>query len=487
MTDRQDASQGPLPDGTMARLMEAFDWSASPMGPRASWSGSLDTTVSLLLKAHTAIVLFWGPEFVALYNDAYAPTIGDKHPRALGRPARENWAELWDDLEPLLKGVRETGETFSAKDRPFYIERHGYGETVYFDISYSVVPDTDGSVGGVLCIVTETTERVVAERRVGESEARFRALVNASTDVVYRMSPDWRELRQLDRRGFLEDIAQPRTEWMPQYLLQDERAELEAAINRAMADVEPFQFEHRVVRADGTIGWTLSRAVPIMDAEGNVIEWFGAASDISERRRAEEHLRLVVNELNHRVKNNLAMVQSIAVQTFRNAEDLNQAKERFSARLVALAQANDLLTGERWAGASLRGAIEQAVAPHQQGAERLTLDGPDVTMTPKTALALTLAMHELATNAVKYGAWSNDRGQVLIHWNSAEPAPGHPRLRIEWQESGGPPVTPPERRGFGSRLVERGLAGEMDGEVTLSYAPEGLRCVVDAPLPSGRG
>jgi hypothetical protein len=102
---------------------------------------------------------------VALYNDAYAPSIGEKHPRALGRPAIENWRELWGDLEPLLRGVRETGQTFAAKDRAFYIERHGYGETVYFDVSYSAVHQNDGSVGGVLCIVTETTERVHFERR----------------------------------------------------------------------------------------------------------------------------------------------------------------------------------------------------------------------------------------------------------------------------------------------------------------------------------
>jgi len=129
-----------------------------------------------MLRSDAQIVLFWGPEYVALYNDAYAPTIGDKHPRALGRPARENWSELWSDLGPLLDSVRNTGRTFSAKDRPFYIERHGFGETVYFDVSYSAVPDTEGSVAGVLCIVSETTERVRAAIALRESEARLRAL-----------------------------------------------------------------------------------------------------------------------------------------------------------------------------------------------------------------------------------------------------------------------------------------------------------------------
>lgn len=152
------------PDG-LGALMRDMDWSQSPLGRPDAWSPSLRTTVGMMLATQAQIVLFWGPHFVALYNDAYAPTIGAKHPLALGRPAAEHWAELWSDLEPLLLGVRDTGRTFSAKDRPFYIERHGYGETVYFDISYSAVPEADGSVGGVLCIVSETTQRVLGTRR----------------------------------------------------------------------------------------------------------------------------------------------------------------------------------------------------------------------------------------------------------------------------------------------------------------------------------
>ena len=151
--------------GEMGALICSLDWSKSGLGPISAWPTPLKATVRLMLPAKAQIVVFWGPEFVAVYNDAYAPTIGDKHPRALGRPARESWTELWDDLEPLLGRVLETGETVFAKDRPFCIERHGYPESVYFDISYSPVWDEAGKVGGVLCIVSETTERVVAQER----------------------------------------------------------------------------------------------------------------------------------------------------------------------------------------------------------------------------------------------------------------------------------------------------------------------------------
>ncbi|HEX7923353.1 MAG TPA: HWE histidine kinase domain-containing protein [Bradyrhizobium sp.] len=155
----------PQGGGEAAALIRSLDWSATSLGPIADWPAHLKSAVSLMLPAKAQIVLFWGPEFVALYNDAYAPSIGQKHPTALGRPARENWAELWDDLEPLLRGVLNTGETVFAKDRPFYIERHGYPETVYFDISYSPVQNLAGEIGGVLCIVSETTERVAAQER----------------------------------------------------------------------------------------------------------------------------------------------------------------------------------------------------------------------------------------------------------------------------------------------------------------------------------
>ncbi len=151
--------------GKIGDLLRQLDESTSPLGAPADWPTALKTLMSTVLPVKAQIVLFWGPQYIALYNDAYAPSIGNKHPRALGRPAVESWSELWDDLEPLLRGVRETGETFSAKDRPFYIERHGHGEAVYFDVSYSAVREADGSVGGVLCVVSETTQRVQFERR----------------------------------------------------------------------------------------------------------------------------------------------------------------------------------------------------------------------------------------------------------------------------------------------------------------------------------
>jgi len=177
---------------------DEWDWSFSPLGPPVTWTSRLRGAMDILTASEAQIVLFWGPQFVALYNDAYAPTIGSKHPAALGRPAQEYWSELWNDLEPLLRGVRESGKTFSAKNRPFYIERHGFGETAYFDISYSPVRDDDESVGGVLCIVSETTEQVMANQRLREKEAALtvsEAMARRQADELASVWPpqwDWR-------------------------------------------------------------------------------------------------------------------------------------------------------------------------------------------------------------------------------------------------------------------------------------------------------
>ena len=182
--------------GAVGDLLRSPLIESSPLGAPVTWPDSLKALMSTVLPVQAQIVLFWGPDYIALYNDAYAPSIGEKHPRALARPAIENWRELWDDLEPLLRGVRETGETFAAKDRPFYIERHGYGETVYFDVSYSAVYQGDGSVGGVLCIVTETTDRVQFERRqallleLGQAFPSIRDPEQIEVDVISRVGSE---------------------------------------------------------------------------------------------------------------------------------------------------------------------------------------------------------------------------------------------------------------------------------------------------------
>jgi signal transduction histidine kinase/CheY-like chemotaxis protein len=203
------------------------------------------------------------------------------------------------------------------------------------------------------------------------------------------------------------------------------------------------------------------------------------------RKRQQEHRELLLNELNHRVKNTLATVQSLAVQTLRSAPTIAEGRQAFEARLIALSKGHDVLTRENWAGAGLHEVVAEALAAYVGDARhpRVAFDGPEIRLRPKTALAISMALHELATNAMKHGALSTQGGRVDLGWTIAgEP----PVLRFHWAESGGPAVTAPRRRGFGSRLVEHGLAQDLGGRVRLEFAPEGVVCTIEAPLDENR-
>jgi len=197
-----------------------------------------------------------------------------------------------------------------------------------------------------------------------------------------------------------------------------------------------------------------------------------------------DHRQLLVNELNHRVKNTMAIVQSLSAQTLRAERPTAEAREDFDGRLMALAGAHVLMTEAEWHSVHLRELIERTIQPFAQGsgAVRFSLEGPQATMPPKSAVAFALAVHELCTNAAKYGALGVDGGQVAIDWDLVQTEAG-PRLRLTWRESGGPPVVEPAKRGFGSRLLERGLSAELKGSVKLGFPPEGLVCTIDAPAP----
>ena len=209
-----------------------------------------------------------------------------------------------------------------------------------------------------------------------------------------------------------------------------------------------------------------------------------AQREIEQRKRAEDHQRLLIAELNHRVKNTLAIVQSVAQQTFRESAEMEEARRAFEGRLAALSSAHNVITRRSWEHALLTEIVEGALAPfHLPGDGRAVVIGEDMRIEPKTAVSLAMAFHELALNAVKYGAWSNETGRVAVEWHVAEDAEG-PRLRLIWREEGGPPVSPPRRTGFGSRMVERALAAELGGSAGMVFDRAGMRCEIDGPLPS---
>jgi PAS domain S-box-containing protein len=236
-------------------------------------------------------------------------------------------------------------------------------------------------------------------------------------------------------------------------------------------------------RKDGSKFWAAVFVSPVRDKTGDVVEHFASFVDLTRHRQENDRLRFLLDELNHRTQNTLATVQAIAVQTLRGVAD-KEAVGAFEGRILALSKAHGLLGGRDWEAVSLRDVIDRILQPfglNDRRVTRFSLEGDDVRLQAKAALTLAMVFHELATNAAKHGALSNGiAGKIDIAWRVEPTAPG--RMRLRWQESGGPPVTPPARKGFGSRVIEGGLAQELDGEVCLEYEPSGVVCQIIMPV-----
>ncbi|MGA7993833.1 MAG: HWE histidine kinase domain-containing protein [Bradyrhizobium sp.] len=240
-------------------------------------------------------------------------------------------------------------------------------------------------------------------------------------------------------------------------------------------------------RKDGSEFWAGLFVSPVRDAGGDVVQYFASLIDLSKHKEDEVRSRMLIDELNHRVKNTLSTVQSIVWQTLRTTTDPKAIRQSIESRLFALSRSHDLLTREKWESAGLLDIAHDAMEPFGVSggrADRIVITGENIRFPPKAALALSIAFNELATNAVKYGALSNAVGSILIGW-TVETAPAGKRLLLNWTEKGGPQVTPPAHRGFGSRVIERGLTHELEGTVHLDYRPDGLVCTMDIPLPKG--
>lgn len=723
--------------GEAGRLIAAFDWSTTPIGPVAAWPQSLKTSVSLMLRSQVPIVMLWGAEGVMIYNDAYSVFAGGRHPRLLGSRVREGWPEVADFNDHVMKVVL-AGGTLAYRDQKLTLDRSGTPEPVWMDLDYSPILDETGEPAGVMAIVVETTAKVAAESwQAGERDRQsqmfeqapgFMAVMTGPshvfelTNAAYRQlvghrnvlgQPVRQALPEIEGQGFFELLDQVYRTGEPfvgtalKALLQREpgapteeryvdliyqpvrdpdgrvigifvqgvdvtdRLAAEEALRQSEAqfrsfaeampnhvwtslpdgqldwfnprvydysgaapgeldgqgwvamvhpdDVEraaetwrsalaqevPYETEFRLRRFDGTYRWHIARAVPIRDAEGRPTKWigtntdiddqkqaaqalrdserrlqlsqnaagiaaleldiasgtvigsegfwdlwglspresvhisvlenivlpedkdvrstpetrregtaqpnveyrirrpdtgeirwlsrnidfvhdeagtpikmFGVIQDITERKDAQARQKMLTHELEHRIKNILAMVSAIASQTLRNT-DIDTARTTFNERLRALANAHDILNSTRWTRASLRQVVENSIAAFPS--DRIAVSGPALSINPKMALSLALAVNELATNALKYGALSVPEGSVTIEWAISEEA--EMPMTWRWLERDGPPVSTPNRRGFGTFLIERVFGADFNGSVRIDYRPGGVECVLTAPCP----
>jgi PAS domain S-box-containing protein len=250
---------------------------------------------------------------------------------------------------------------------------------------------------------------------------------------------------------------------------------LQTALEHLLKEHKPSQNEFRVKRPNGDIRWCIGTAAPSVDAAGRVTRISGVTVDITDRKIAEERQALLAREVDHRAKNALALVQSIVRLT--RANDIAAYTKAVEGRIRALSRAHTILSLSRWYGADIRGIVEEELEPYRVGETvKAVADGPNVSLQPAAAQSFALALHELVTNAAKYGALSSVSGRVELAWELTAD-----RLVLRWIERGGPPTHAPSSPGFGTRIITASVEGQLGGQATFDWRPEGLQCVLSIP------
>lgn len=388
------------------------------------------------------------------------------------------------DLDLYAAQVAGQGGGYAIEKR--YVRKDG--TEIDVEVLSSTVKGADGAFHYGVRVANDISERKRAEQMLQDSERRSRELLDALPMAVYTTDADG-VITYFNETGAAFAGRQPVVgvdRWCVTWKLYDmDGAPLphdQCPMALALRTQEELRGVEAVAeRPDGTRRIFTPYPTLLRDASGRITGAVNVLVDITDRKQADEQQRVLIDELNHRVKNTLATVQSISMHTHRSTPD--QFVDRFEGRLDALSKAHDLLTRRRWTGVGLREILEQELAAYMDVAvERITLDGAELTLSAREGLAVAMVIHELATNAAKYGALSKDTGQVKVSWRVAANEPR--RLILEWAEHRGPEVQPPSRRGFGRRLIERTIGKDLSGTLDMDFDPSGLRCRLEFPRQS---
>lgn len=415
-------------------------------------------------------------------NDAYKRWFGYSPDELKGQPVKafmsaDVYAKASGYMQRAIRGERVSYESRLA-DMP--------GGPRHILAEYVPQFSDDGRVMGFFAFVRDISEQKAHEEALRRSEAQFRtlfeylpvgvAMVDRQGTIVVENDVLAASLPPSQSGGSASIferacIPQPDSD---EPLPPEKHPIREALRGRISQDVE-FECSH----PDGHKRWVRMRSVPIRGSSNEVVGALVVVDDIHNEKLADDRRKLLINELNHRVKNTLAGVQSIATQTFRRHDIEPAALAAFEDRLLALSNVHNQLTSESWEGADLRRLVPVVLEPHNPGAGRLRINGPSLRLKPQAALALAMALHELATNALKYGSLSVSDGTLDVDWQVTGVGDDR-RLNLKWIERGGPRVSPPARKGFGTRLIERSLAFELDSKSGIRFDPEGVICEIDA-------
>jgi PAS domain S-box-containing protein len=422
-------------------------------------AGSSDAIIS---KTPSGIVQSWNAAAERMFGYTAAEMIGGSI-RALIPADQQHEEDAF--LESIARGeaVRNFATQRVRKD----------GSLFPVSLTISPIRSGSGEIVGASKIMRDLTEQEQMLRRLSESEERVRVLADNISQLAWMADAKgdifWYNQRWYDYTGTtLEDVAG----WGWRRVHHPDHVErVTERIQHSWNTGDPWEDTFPLRGADGEYRWFLSRALPIRNADGEIVRWFGTNTDVTDQMRQQEKIELLMNEVNHRAKNTLALVQAIARQAATTKPE-REFVDKFSQRIVALAVSQDLLVTNDWRGTDIAALIRGQLAHFADSLNtRIVLDGPPLQLTTPAAQVLGMALHELATNASKYGSLSNETGRVHISWRSA---PIEDRFEIEWVESGGPIVATPRRKGFGSVVMDKMARLGLSADIVLEFAPKGL-------------
>ena len=367
------------------------------------------------------------------------------------------------------------------------------GTMVYLDVNSSSVRNASGDFRYGVRVLQDVTAAKQMEDRIRESEQHMRDLLEALPAAVYTTDATGRitfyNNAAVEMSGRTPQVGDM---WCVTWRLYNTDGTLlphdQCPMAVALKEDRPIRGVEAIAeRPDGTLVPFIPYPTPLHDANGRLVGAINMLVDITERKQSENRQKILIDELNHRVKNTLATVQSLAGQTARYAESLDDFVHRFEERLLALSRAHDLLTRRHWENAPLDTLAREVLVPLVGDAvDRLMIGGDPIELDARNALSMTMTLNELATNAIKYGAFSSQKGRLSITWRIRDDSNAQPTLTLEWRELGGPPVMPPTRRGIGSRLMERCIERDLAGALDLAFEPSGVFCRISIPIGSAK-
>ena len=479
----------------MAERVRSKDWSKTVLGTAESWPPNLTLIVKVMLASGFPMCVRWGPEFVMIYNDGYRSILGSKHPAAFGLPFHEVWPEVQPQLWPLHEAILNgTSGAFFAEDLLIKVQRRGTSdwEDARFTVSYSPVPDEKAptGVGGVLVTAVETTNRVRTEEALRISEERFAGIFEQTGVGIIQCELDGRFL--LVNRRYCEIVGRTADELLtlrvPDITHPDDRETDTALRQRLVADGVPFFVEKRYLRPDGSEVWVSVNVSLMRSEDGTRPQLIGVAQDITEQKAAQEQQGLLVRELNHRIKNLFAVTGGMIALSARSATTPKEYASNIRGRLNALAVAHDLILPKNEASTladptSLEMLLRRILSPYiempsDSSGSRLTLKGQSVPLGARAATTLALILHELATNAAKYGALTLEEGTLRITWECVDNL-----LILKWEESGGPALRgPPKSEGFGTAISNHSVREQFGGTMFHKWNLQGLSVELSVPM-----